>query len=190
MVTAHHSDDSYETIIFNLLKTTGYKGLIGIPHLKNKIIRPLINVEKKDIIDYAKNNKLTWREDKTNKENKYSRNMIRNKLIPIISEINPSFKKSVLESSKRIELVNNFIKRQLERFIEKYVNEDKNFIEIDKSFIDEIENFEIILFDYLSRFGFNYRQINLFVKTLKTNLNKRFFSERYTLINDRKSFFY
>ena len=70
LVTAHHSDDSYETIIFNLLKTTGYKGLIGIPHLKNKIIRPLINVEKKDIIDYAKNNKLTWREDKTNKENK------------------------------------------------------------------------------------------------------------------------
>ena len=67
--------------------------------------------------------------------------MIRNKLIPIISEINPSFKKSVLESSKRIELVNNFIKRQLERFIEKYVNEDKNFIEIDKSFIDEIETF-------------------------------------------------
>ena len=189
LVTAHHSDDSYETIIFNLLKTTGYKGLIGIPYLKNKIIRPLINVEKKDIIDYAKNNKLTWREDKTNKENKYSRNMIRNKLIPIISEINPSFKKSVLESSKRIELVNNFIKRQLERFIEKYVKENKNFIEIDKSFIDEIENFEIILFDYLSRFGFNYRQINLFVKTLKTNLNKRFFSERYTLINDRKSFF-
>ena len=189
LVTAHHSDDSYETIIFNLLKTTGYKGLIGIPHLKNKIIRPLINVEKKDIIDYAKNNKLTWREDKTNKENKYSRNMIRNKLIPIISEINPSFKKSVLESSKRMELVNNFIKRQLERFIDKYVKEDKNFIEVEKSFIDEIENFEIILFDYLSRFGFNYRQINLFVKTLKTNLNKRFFSERYTLINDRKSFF-
>ena len=48
LVTAHHSDDNYETIIFNLLKTTGYKGLIGIPHFNNKIIRPLINVEKKD----------------------------------------------------------------------------------------------------------------------------------------------
>ena len=40
LVTAHHSDDNYETIIFNLLKTTGYKGLIGIPHFNNKIIRP------------------------------------------------------------------------------------------------------------------------------------------------------
>ena len=189
LVTAHHYDDSYETIIFNLLKTTGYKGLIGIPYINNKIIRPLINVEKKDIIDYAKNNKLIWREDKSNKENKYSRNMIRNKLIPIISKINPSFKKSILESSKRIDLVNNFIKRHLEKFSEKYVNEDKNLIEVDKSFIYEIENFEVLLFDYLSQFGFNYQQVNLFIKTLNTNSNKKFFSEKYSLINDRKSFF-
>ena len=100
--------------------------LSSLPHLLNTpfttsilakaIEKKIVEIHIHDLRDYAKNNKLTWREDKTNKENKYSRNMIRNKLIPIISEINPSFKKSVLESSKRIELVNNFIKRQLERF--------------------------------------------------------------------------
>mgnify|MGYP003311312553 CR=1 FL=1 len=126
LVTAHHSDDNYETIIFNLLKTTGYKGLIGIPHFNNKIIRPLINVEKMEIVDYAKKNKLVWREDKTNNENKYSRNMIRNKLIPIISKINPSFKKSILESSKRMDLVNKLIQSHLEIFKEKYVEEYKH----------------------------------------------------------------
>ena len=189
LVTAHHSDDNYETIIFNLLKTTGYKGLIGIPHFNNKIIRPLINVEKKEIIDYAIKNKLVWREDKTNKENKYSRNIIRNKLIPIISKINPSFKKSILESSKRMDLVNKYIKSHLEIFKEKYVKRRKNYIEVKKNFIYDIDNFEIILLDYLSQFGFNYTQIILFINTLKTNSNKKFFADRYTLINDRKSFY-
>ena len=173
LVTAHHSDDNYETIIFNLLKTTGYKGVIGIPHFNNKIIRPLINVEKKEIIDYAIKNKLVWREDKTNKENKYSRNMIRNKLIPIISKINPSFKKSILESSKRMDLVNKYIKSHLEIFKEKYVKRRKNYIEVKKNFIYDIDNFEIILLDYLSQFGYNYKQIILFINTLKTNSNKK-----------------
>ena len=189
LVTAHHSDDNYETIIFNLLKTTGYKGLIGIPHSYDNIIRPLINVEKKDILDYAKNKSLRWREDKSNLENKYSRNIIRNQLLPIISNINPSYKKSILESSKRIGLVEKFISGLVEKFILKYENKDENFIQVDKGFLEDIENYQILLYDYLSDFGFNYNQISLFIKSLKSNYIKKFYSDKYILVNDRKSFY-
>ena len=134
VVTAHHSDDNYETIIFNLLKTTGYKGLIGIPYSYDNIIRPLINVEKKDILDYAKNKSLRWREDKSNLENKYSRNIIRNQLLPIISNINPSYKKSILESSKRIGLVEKFISGLVEKFILKIWK--KHLTASSKTFVD------------------------------------------------------
>ena len=103
--------------------------------------------------------------------------MIRNKLIPIISKINPSFKKSILESSKRMDLVNKLIQSHLEIFKEKYVKRRKNYIEVKKKFIYDIDNFEIILLDYLSQFGYNYTQIILFINTLKTNSNKKFFAD-------------
>ena len=189
LVTAHHSDDNFETIIFNLLKTTGYKGVIGIPQFGNKIIRPLLDLEKKDILEYAKNENLVWREDKSNMENKYLRNLIRNELIPIISKINPSFKKSVLESSKRMDSVEKFISDHLKKFINTYVRNDREYIVVDKKFMKKIDNYKILLYDYLSNFGFNYNQISLFIKSLESTESKRFYSVKYILINDRKSFY-
>ena len=88
-----------------------------------------------------------------------------------------------------MDLVNKLIQSHLEIFKEKYVKRRKNYIEVKKNFIYDIDNFEIILLDYLSQFGYNYAQIILFINTLKTNSNKKFFADRYTLINDRKSFY-
>ena len=78
IVTAHHEDDNIETILFNFIKTTGYKGLIGIPKSSNKILRPLINIKKREILSYAKKNNIIWRDDESNYDNKYVRNKIRN----------------------------------------------------------------------------------------------------------------
>ena len=63
LVTGHHNDDNIETILFNFIKTTGYKGIGGIPKLKNNIIRPLIDLSKNDLLIFAKKNNLVWRED-------------------------------------------------------------------------------------------------------------------------------
>ena len=79
IITAHHQDDVIETSIFNLLRGTGRKGLTSL-RSSNGLIRPLLGVTKNQIQQYAVEHNLTWREDSTNAQLKYSRNKIRHKL--------------------------------------------------------------------------------------------------------------
>ncbi len=189
IVTAHHLDDNIETIIFNFIKSTGYKGLIGIPFNKNKILRPLINTSKEEIEDYAVSNNISWRLDKSNNSNKYSRNKIRNEVIPLLKEINPSLGKSLTESLKRIKKLSHDIKPRIDLFIKKFVDFKDDYINIKKDFIDDIEKYEILLFDFFQDYGFNYSQIENIIKSLKAKNQKKFISLNYQLIIERKSIF-
>ena len=189
IVTAHHLDDNIETIIFNFIKSTGYKGLVGIPFNKNKILRPLINISKEEIEDYAVSNNISWRLDKSNNSNKYSRNKIRNEVIPLLKEINPSLGKSLNESLKRIQKLSYDIKPRVDLFIQKFVDFKDDYINIKKDFIDDIEKYEILLFDFFQDYGFNYSQIENIIKSLKAKNQKKFISLNYELIIERKSIF-
>ena len=189
IVTAHHLDDNIETIIFNFIKSTGYKGLVGIPFNKNKILRPLINTSKEEIEDYAVSNNISWRLDKSNNSNKYSRNKIRNEVIPLLKEINPSLGKSLTESLKRIQKLSHDIKPRIDLFIQKFVDFKDDYINIKKDFIDDIEKYEILLFDFFHDYGFNYSQIENIIKSLKAKNQKKFISLNYELIIERKSIF-
>jgi len=189
IVTAHHLDDNIETIIFNFIKSTGYKGLVGIPFNKNKILRPLINTSKEEIEDYAVSNNISWRLDKSNNSNKYSRNKIRNEVIPLLKEINPSLGKSLTESLKRIQKLSHDIKPRIDLFIQKFVDFKDDYINIKKDFIDDIEKYEILLFDFFHDYGFNYSQIENIIKSLKAENQKKFISLNYELIIERKSIF-
>jgi tRNA(Ile)-lysidine synthase len=76
IMTAHHADDAVETIAINLLRGTGWRGLAVID---SDIVRPLLDMGKQDILDYAKSHNLQWREDSTNASDAYLRNRIRRK---------------------------------------------------------------------------------------------------------------
>jgi len=84
LVTAHHRDDKIETFFINLLRGTRLKGLTSIALKRKNIIRPLINISKSQIIEYAKDNDIYYQNDVTNFDNSISRNWIRNELIPEI----------------------------------------------------------------------------------------------------------
>lgn len=81
IITAHHSDDVVETIIINLTRGTGWRGLSSLRSTEN-ISRPLLDFTKSDILHYAKAHKLKWVEDSTNQDLKYLRNEIRHKIVP------------------------------------------------------------------------------------------------------------
>jgi tRNA(Ile)-lysidine synthase len=82
IATAHHKNDVVETMIINILRGTGWRGLCS---LRNEVIyRPLLAMTKKQIVDYAKKNNLQWREDETNAEQIYLRNYIRHNIMPNI----------------------------------------------------------------------------------------------------------
>lgn len=84
IITAHHSDDVVETIIINLIRGTGWRGLSSL-RSTDHLARPLLDFTKKDILDYAKDNNLQWVEDSTNKDLKYLRNEIRHKIVTKMS---------------------------------------------------------------------------------------------------------
>lgn len=99
IITGHHSDDQVETVLFRIFRGTGLKGVRGIEKLSNvstlNFYRPLIDYKKEELLKYARKNDLIWIEDDSNKESNFSRNLIRNDLIPKIKERWPFINKSI-----------------------------------------------------------------------------------------------
>ena len=85
VVTAHHQDDVIETIFINILRGTGWRGLCSLRSTK-KIARPLLESSKEEIISYAEKENLLWREDSTNEQDIYTRNLIRHKVVSNMSQ--------------------------------------------------------------------------------------------------------
>lgn len=91
IATAHTASDNAETIMLNLIRGTGLKGLCGIPPVRGNIIRPLIWCERFEIETFCRNRNLDYVTDSTNFSYEFTRNKVRLSLMPLIKEINPSF---------------------------------------------------------------------------------------------------
>ncbi|MBQ9462043.1 MAG: tRNA lysidine(34) synthetase TilS [Bacteroidales bacterium] len=96
LATAHNANDNAETLILNLLRGTGTKGLRGIPRsTREGIARPLLDTSREEISSWMLSEGKQWREDRTNAGNEARRNKIRNQVFPVFSEINPSYIKTI-----------------------------------------------------------------------------------------------
>lgn len=95
IATAHTLSDNVETILFRLARGTSVKGMCGIPPVRGKIVRPLIEITSEAVRDYCNNKDIAYRIDTTNLDNIYSRNYIRNEIIPAFENLNPSFEQTV-----------------------------------------------------------------------------------------------
>jgi tRNA(Ile)-lysidine synthase len=116
----HHRDDIIETILFRMFRGTGPQGLDPIKPISGKFIRPLYNIEKSEIESFLKRKKVTPMIDKTNLESQYSRNYIRNKLVPVIEEhFGEKYKGSLLNLSKIISEENRYLAELAEKKFKK-----------------------------------------------------------------------
>ncbi len=97
IATGHNLDDNVETLIFRLLRGTSLKGMKGIPEQRGNIIRPLLQFEKKEILEYLAEKERKYVIDYTNSENNFTRNYIRNEIFPKFHHINPGFRRKINE---------------------------------------------------------------------------------------------
>ena len=104
----HHQDDQIETFFMHIARKSGVMGMACMKENNDRLIRPLLPFSKNEIIQFAKENNISWREDYSNKTNKYSRNILRNILIPEINNSLPEVNESVLF------LIQKFQETQLE----------------------------------------------------------------------------
>jgi tRNA(Ile)-lysidine synthase len=92
LLTAHHLDDNVETMLMHFFRGTGIEGLTGMPEKKDNLVRPLLSFTRKQLEEFAHAHALCWVEDSSNAGNDYTRNYLRNKVIPSISEVYPDFR--------------------------------------------------------------------------------------------------
>ncbi len=129
VATAHTADDSAETLLLNLLRGTGLTGLAGIPKIRTfvknvRLIRPLLELRKEDLIAYAKERRLVWKEDKSNQLLDYTRNKVRLSLIPMLQEtFNPNIIETLNRTAKLINGADEFIADMVTNSID-YVIDD------------------------------------------------------------------
>lgn len=116
IAVAHHQEDQAETILHNLFRGSGLKGLGGMSAKRGQIIRPLLCLEKKEILEYLEKRHIAYCEDSTNRENEYTRNRLRNELIPQIRrEINEKAVEHIVEAGERLRQADAYFEEQAEK---------------------------------------------------------------------------
>ena len=100
IATAHQADDQAETLLLNLIRGSGLKGLGGIPPVRGRVIRPLLDVTRQEVLIYLHERQLTFVEDSTNGDVSFRRNRLRHEVLPLLRELNPAFSQACGRTSR------------------------------------------------------------------------------------------
>ena len=117
ILLAHHLDDKIETFFFNLARGSKLTGLINMQENSGTILRPLLGITKAEILEYLEKNGLEYKIDKTNFENDFTRNKIRNIILPNFSEINKNYKKNISNFMNYLAEIKDFVDFEVKRFL-------------------------------------------------------------------------
>ena len=128
IAVAHHSGDQAETILHNLFRGSGLSGLKGIPYVRGRIIRPLLDADRGEILAWLKEHGLSFVQDSTNTSGDYTRNRIRTAILPAIeSQVNAGAAGNILRTGRMAAMADSYLKEQCCRWIEDYVEMQGGF---------------------------------------------------------------
>ncbi|GAB2629021.1 tRNA lysidine(34) synthetase TilS [Emticicia sediminis] len=186
IATAHHLNDSIETVLLNLTKGTGISGLKGISAKKGHIIRPMLFASRKEIDAYVAAQNLSWQEDSSNASNDYQRNLIRNQVVPLLKKINPNLDETFARNLERFQSLEADFRKNLSHFKATVVREENGVFFLKIANIKYWQSANYYLEELLKEFGFNYFQSKEIFNSLDGLSGKVFHSENFTLLKDRE----
>lgn len=182
IAVAHHQDDSVETLLLNLIRGTGINGLRGIHPKNGYIVRPLLCLGREEITGYLNSIGQDYVTDSTNLQDEYTRNKIRLNLIPMMQEINPSVKESILNTAEHLSDAAILYKKCIE--------EGKVRVQTEKGIcIDALMHEpapETLLFEILHPLGFNATQVTDLYHALNGQPGKVFMTDGWRVLKDRE----
>lgn len=155
ILTAHHADDNLETFIINLTRGTGLDGLTGIPEENDRIIRPLLPFSREEILKYAEENAVEWREDSSNASIKYLRNKIRHNLVPVLKEINPNFLDAFQKTQSYLQETKEMVDDASIIVYQQVAKEAGDDIHFDLNQLKKLPNYKSYLYQWLNEFRFS-----------------------------------
>jgi tRNA(Ile)-lysidine synthase len=188
LATAHHFNDSIETMLLNWVRGAGIEGLRGIPTKRGNIIRPLLFATREELISYVAEHQITWREDISNQTDDYQRNFIRHQVIPQLKRINGSLENTIRESVNKVDEEWAFYQKSVEDWKEKFVVEDVGVIRISKEGFLHPTHGPSLLWNSIKSFGFIYEQCKEAYEIKDHQSGKQFLSSSNKLVVDRDYF--
>lgn len=188
VAVAQHADDQVETFFINLLRGSGLAGLKGMPLKRDNIIRPLLFANRKQIMMYAEENKLDFREDSSNKEDIYLRNKIRLKLLPELEKLSANAPVAIVESMNYLNESDVLLKQLIDEKYNSLYKEKEGFIRVSKNDVVKLQPMDIWLYYLMKRFGFNRDTTNNMTEAIiRTQIGQTFVSETHEAIIDREN---
>jgi tRNA(Ile)-lysidine synthase len=184
IATAHHLDDSLETILMNLVKGSGYEGISGIKVKAGKVIRPMLFASKQEILEYAQANNIEWREDSSNSLDKYQRNFLRNNVVPLLRHLNPGLDKTFSETHERLSESWKLFRNGLQTIFKELIEYRNDQTLIDRIKLNETGSPSLVLWEMTKGFGFNYDQCRVMV-SLSHSPGSIFHSPTHQITIDR-----
>ena len=183
VLTAHHADDNIETFLINLSRGTGLDGLTGIPAENGSVIRPLLLFSREEITNYAKENKIEWREDSSNALNKYVRNKIRHDLVPLLKELNPHFMASFQKTQTYLQESAAMVEDASIMVYQQVVRQEEDQMYFNLSQLKRLPNYKSYLYQWLHEFGFS--AWDDVYDLADSQSGKQIFSREFRLLKDR-----
>lgn len=208
---AHHKDDSVETVLLNIIRGTGLKGLLGIQPLQGAIVRPLLSCSRKEIIAYLQSIRQTFITDSSNLQDDVKRNKVRLRLLPELRTINPAIDQTITQLSadmaEIVKIVNHTIGKVLPILFENQptafsffnalltqskrdASKSKIFLRgfsVKKDVLLDFSSPEHLIFFLLSPFGFSSVQVRNIAKTLHAQSGKKWLSDTHEAVLDRQT---
>ncbi len=187
ILTAHHANDTIETLFVNLIRGTGIKGLQGIPEKQHFMVRPLLFATKEDIRDYALEHQLASREDSSNQEVKYKRNFIRHQIVPELKKLNPAIEETIYTSVQFFKQSADIVAEYAQLKFQSICKEEKEQLFINIDLLLKEKQKETLLFEWLYNKQFKTSQIQQLTEALisEDRVGKQFSSATHKLVIDR-----
>ncbi len=189
VATAHNLNDAVETVVMNLIRGTGIKGLTGIPVRNGRVIRPLLFATRADIEGMVRTLNLPFREDRSNRETKYHRNRIRHELIPVMQAINPAFLETFRSNMAAFEGSREILEVQTAEKRLKLFNATEQGYCIRVGELQKLFPLKAWLYELFSPYGFNQAQCKELEGLLEADSGKQLQSPSYCIYKDREHLF-
>ena len=187
IAVAHHRDDNVETFLLNLMRGSGIHGLTGM-HFKNGfVVRPLLNVDRTEILAYLNDLGQTFVTDSSNLQTQFTRNKIRWQLLPLMKQINPSIEKTLVETANRLHDTEAACREVIEEGKMRVTKPTPEglLMTIDTAALTQEPAPEWLLYELLNPYGFSATQIDNILDGMRTHTGASFHAGTADLIIDR-----
>lgn len=183
IVTAHNANDAAETMLLNLCRGTGLKGMVSIPERNGKVLRPMLVFSAREIRHFAHENHLPFAVDSTNSDVSIPRNRIRNEVLPTLEHLNPSLIDTFSRNRAIFQKQYLFYQKHIEQCKKEAVFCRNNEVAIKKAFFAENPDKSVILYEILSDYGFPFFVTEKLLEDIPTG--RYFLSHTHVLAVDR-----